>query len=60
MKLRPTPALVVAILALVVAMAGTSYAAVQVGSAQIKNNSVKAKDVKDNNAHRARTSRTPP
>jgi len=47
MKLRPTPALLVAVLALVVALAGTSYAAVQVGSAQIKNNSVKGKDVKD-------------
>ena len=49
MKLRPTPALVVAVLALVVAMAGTSYAAVKIGSAQIKNNSVKGKDVKDAN-----------
>jgi hypothetical protein len=49
MKLRPTPALVVAVLALVVALAGTSYAAVQIGSAQIKNNSVKGKDVKDAN-----------
>jgi hypothetical protein len=47
MKLRPSPSLVVAILALVVAMAGTSYAAVQIGSSQIKNNSVKGKDVKD-------------
>jgi hypothetical protein len=49
MKLRPTPAVVVAVLALVVAMAGTSYAATQIGSSQIKNNSVKGKDVKDNN-----------
>jgi uncharacterized protein YjbI with pentapeptide repeats len=49
MKLRPHAALVVSILALVVAMAGTSYAAVQIGSAQIKNNSVKGKDVKDSN-----------
>jgi hypothetical protein len=48
-KHRPSPALVVAILALVVAMAGTSYAATQIGSAQIKNNSVKGKDVKDAN-----------
>ena len=47
MKFRPTPALVVAVFALVVALAGTSYAAVQIGSAQIKNNSVKGKDVKD-------------
>jgi hypothetical protein len=49
MKLRPTHALVVAVLALVVALAGTSYAAVQIGSSQIKNNSVKGKDVKDGN-----------
>ncbi|QIG43567.1 hypothetical protein G5V58_13075 [Nocardioides anomalus] len=47
MKLRPTPALVVAVLALVVALGGTSYAAAKIGSAQIKNNSVKGKDVKD-------------
>jgi uncharacterized protein YjbI with pentapeptide repeats len=46
-KLRPTPALVVALLALVVALGGTSYAAVKIGSAQIKNNSVTGKDVKD-------------
>jgi hypothetical protein len=44
---RPSPALVVAILALFVAMAGTSYAATQIGSSQIKNNSVTGKDVKD-------------
>ena len=30
-------------------MAGTSYAATQIGSSQIKNNSVKGKDVKDGN-----------
>jgi hypothetical protein len=47
MKLRPTPALVVAVLALVVALGGTSYAAATIGSAQIKNNSVKGKDIKD-------------
>lgn len=47
MKLRPSAALVVAMLALVVAMAGTSYAAVKIGSAQIKNNSVKSADIKD-------------
>ena len=48
MKVRRSPALVVAVLALVVAMAGTSYAAVQITSAQIKNNSIKSKDIKDN------------
>ncbi len=48
MKIRPAHALVVALLALVVALAGTSYAAVQITSAQIKNNTIKSKDVKDN------------
>src|SRR3954470_24394271 len=49
MKLRPSSAVIIAVLALVVAMAGTSYAAGQIGSSQIKNNSVKGKDVKDGN-----------
>jgi hypothetical protein len=47
MKLRPSPALAVAVLALVVSLAGTSYAAVQVTSAQIKNSTIKGKDIKD-------------
>ena len=47
MKIRPAHALVVAVLALVVAMAGTSYAAVQITSKQIKNNTIKSKDIKD-------------
>jgi hypothetical protein len=48
MKVRPVHALVVAVLALVVAMAGTSYAGIQIASGQIKNNSIKSKDIKDN------------
>jgi hypothetical protein len=48
MKVRPVHALVVAVLALVVAMAGTSYAGLQIASGQIKNNSIKSKDIKDN------------
>jgi hypothetical protein len=48
MKVRPAHALVVALLALVVVMAGTSYAAVQITSKQIKNNTIKSKDIKDN------------
>jgi hypothetical protein len=48
MRLRPVHALAVAALALVIALAGTSYAAVQITSAQIKNNTIKSKDVKDN------------
>ena len=47
MKLRYAPALALAFLALVAALAGTSYAAVQITSAQIKNNSIKSKDIKD-------------
>lgn len=47
MKIRPAHALVVAVLALVVAMAGTSYAALQITSAQIKNDTIKSKDIKD-------------
>jgi len=48
MKIRPAHALAVALLALVVALAGTSYAAVQITSKQIKNNTIKSKDIKDN------------
>lgn len=48
---RPSAALAVSILALVVALGGTAYAAVKlpknsVGSAQVKNGSLKAKDLK--------------
>ena len=47
---RPSPALVVALLALIVALGGTGYAATQlpknsVGSKQVKNSSLKAKDI---------------
>jgi hypothetical protein len=50
---RPSPALVVSIVALVVALGGTSYAAVtlptnSVGSAQIKRGGVKASDIAAN------------
>ena len=48
MNRRPSLALVVAILALVVSLTGTSYAVTQITSAQIKNNTIKSKDVKDN------------
>ena len=44
---RPSPALVVAALALFVALGGVSYAAATIGSAQIKNNSIKGKDIKN-------------
>lgn len=47
---RPSPALVVALLALIVALGGTSYAAAKlpknsVGSKQVKNSSLQAKDI---------------
>jgi hypothetical protein len=44
---RPSASLVVSVLALVVATGGSSYAAVQIGSQGIKNNSIQSKDVKD-------------
>jgi hypothetical protein len=46
-RLRPSPAMVVALIALFVAMGGVGYAAATIGSAQIKNNSVRGKDLKN-------------
>lgn len=48
MRLRkPTPSFVVATGALVVALGGTSYAAIKVGSEEIKNNSIRSVDIKN-------------
>ena len=44
---RPSPALAVSIVALVVAMGGTSYAAIQINSQDIKNNTIQSKDIMD-------------
>jgi hypothetical protein len=44
---RPSPSMGVAVMALVVASTGTSYAAGLIGSADIRNNSVQSADVKD-------------
>jgi hypothetical protein len=44
---KPSPSILVSVAALVVAMGGTSYAAVKIGSAQIVDNSVTTKDVKN-------------
>lgn len=44
---RPSPALVVAVVALVVALGGTSYAAFKVGTKDIKNGAVTAKKIKN-------------
>jgi hypothetical protein len=48
MKLRrPSPALVVSIIALVVACAGSATAATLIGSSQVRNNSLTSNDVKN-------------
>ena len=44
---RPSPSLIVSALALVVATGGTSYAAVQISSQDIKNNTIQSKDIKN-------------
>jgi len=51
MKLRkrlPSPALTVSVMALIVAMGGTSYAAGMFGSKDIKDDSIRSVDVRDN------------
>lgn len=44
---RPSPALVVALLALFVALGGVGYAAATIGSAEVKNNSIRGKDIRN-------------
>lgn len=44
---RPTPSLAVSVVALVVAMGGTSYAAMTISSQDVENGSLTTKDVKD-------------
>jgi len=44
---RPSPALVVASVAMFASLSGVGYAAATIGSAQIKNNSVLGKDIKN-------------
>ena len=46
---RPSPSLIVSSLALVVATGGTSYAAVKIGSADIKDGTIRSVDVKNDN-----------
>ena len=53
MAIRPSPALVVAVLALLVALGGTTYAVTalpknSVGAAQVKKNAVRSAEVKNN------------
>lgn len=56
---RPSPALVLSIIALIVAMGGTGYAALKlpknsVGSRQIKPDAVRSSDIKDGSLLRRR------
>jgi hypothetical protein len=44
---QPSPALVIAVIALFVALGGGAYAALRLGSKQIVNNSVRSKDVRN-------------
>jgi hypothetical protein len=44
---RPSPAMAVALLALFVALGGSSYAALRIGTKQIRNNSVRSVDIKN-------------
>ena len=46
-RLRPTPALVVASLALCISIGGTSYAVVTIGSEDITNDSIRSVDIKN-------------
>lgn len=46
LRRRPTPATVISLVALFVALGGTTYAAATIGSAQIKNNSIRGKDIR--------------
>lgn len=57
MKLRtPSPALVISIIALVVASAGTGYAATQITSSQIKDGTIQSRDIKSGSIQSGRLS----
>lgn len=45
---RPSPAMLVAMVALFVALGGSSYAALRVGSGQIADNAVRSRDIRNN------------
>lgn len=49
-RLRPSPAMLVALLALVMACAGTSYAAITITGKNVQNNSLTGKDIKNGSA----------
>jgi hypothetical protein len=44
---RPSPAMVVALIALFVALGGVGYAAATIGSAEVKNNSLRTQDIRN-------------
>jgi hypothetical protein len=44
---QPSPATVISLIALFVSLSGVSYAAVKIGSSQIKDNSIQSKDIKN-------------
>ena len=44
---KPSPAMVISVIALSVAMGGTGYAAATIGSGQITDNSIRSKDVRN-------------
>src|SRR3954447_24257382 len=46
-RYRPSPAMIVALISLFVALGGVGYAAATIGSSQIKNNSVRGKDIRN-------------
>jgi hypothetical protein len=46
-RYRPSPAGLIAFAALFVALGGGAYAAAKIGSAQIKNNSIRSKDIRN-------------
>ena len=48
LRRRPSPATVLSMIALFVALGGTSYAALSIGSAQVRNNSLTSSDIKNN------------
>ncbi|MDX6682814.1 MAG: hypothetical protein QOG94_2853, partial [Solirubrobacteraceae bacterium] len=50
---RPSPSMIVALLSLFVSLGGVGYAAATIGSSQIKDNTVRGKDVKNNDLRSA-------
>ncbi len=47
LRYTPSPAMIVALVALFVALGGVGYAATKIGSAQIKNNSIRTQDIRN-------------